>query len=95
MIKKGMSSRKDRSSAASCGHSSLSASSNRGRRFAKRVGGTRINCIITPVPVLSVYEVIDADEIVVLACRHVRQDEVNWSHRAMTHNVRCARQGSY
>lgn len=29
--------------------------------------------------VLSVYEVIDADEVVVLACRHVRQDEVNWS----------------
>lgn len=30
-------------------------------------------------PYSLVYEVMDAHEIEVLACRHVRQDEVNWS----------------
>ena len=30
-------------------------------------------------PYSLVYEVMDAHAIVVLACRHVRQDEVNWS----------------
>ena len=30
-------------------------------------------------PYSLVYEVIDVDEIVVLACRHVRQDEVDWN----------------
>lgn len=30
-------------------------------------------------PFSLVYEVIAADEIVVLACRHVRQDEINWN----------------
>jgi hypothetical protein len=30
-------------------------------------------------PYSLVYEVMDAQEIVVLACRHVRQDEVNWN----------------
>lgn len=30
-------------------------------------------------PYSLVYEVIDANEIVVLACRHVRQDEVDWN----------------
>jgi len=30
-------------------------------------------------PYSLVYEVMDPDEIVVLACRHVRQDEVNWN----------------
>jgi Plasmid stabilisation system protein. len=29
-------------------------------------------------PYSLVYEVGGADEIIVLACRHVRQDEVNW-----------------
>ena len=30
-------------------------------------------------PYSLVYEVMDANEIVVLACRHVRQDEINWN----------------
>ncbi|MDP9179719.1 MAG: type II toxin-antitoxin system RelE/ParE family toxin [Gemmatimonadota bacterium] len=30
-------------------------------------------------PYSLVYEVMNADEIIVLACRHVRQDEVNWN----------------
>ena len=30
-------------------------------------------------PYSLVYEVMNADEIVVLACRHVRQDEINWN----------------
>ena len=30
-------------------------------------------------PYSLVYEVMDAHEIVVLACRHVRRDEVNWN----------------
>ena len=30
-------------------------------------------------PYSLVYEVMDADEILVLACRHVRQEEVNWN----------------
>ena len=29
-------------------------------------------------PYSLVYEVMAADEILVLACRHVRQDEINW-----------------
>jgi toxin ParE1/3/4 len=30
-------------------------------------------------PYSLVYELVAPDEIVVLACRHVRQDEINWS----------------
>lgn len=30
-------------------------------------------------PYSIVYEVISGDDLVVLACRHVRQDEVNWN----------------
>jgi toxin ParE1/3/4 len=30
-------------------------------------------------PYSLVYEVVDAEEIVVLACRHVRQQEINWN----------------
>lgn len=30
-------------------------------------------------PYSLVYELLAVDEIVVLACRHVRQDEINWS----------------
>jgi len=30
-------------------------------------------------PYSLVYELMDTDEIVVLACRHLRQDEVNWN----------------
>lgn len=30
-------------------------------------------------PYSLVYEVMNANEIVVLACRHVRQDEINWN----------------
>lgn len=30
-------------------------------------------------PYSLVYEVMAADEILVLACRHVRQDEINWN----------------
>lgn len=32
-------------------------------------------------PFSLVYELMKPDEIVVLACRHVRQDEINWSQR--------------
>lgn len=30
-------------------------------------------------PYSIVYELVTPDEMVVLACRHVRQDEINWS----------------
>lgn len=30
-------------------------------------------------PYSLVYEILAAREIIILACRHVRQDEVNWS----------------
>jgi plasmid stabilization system protein ParE len=30
-------------------------------------------------PYSLVYEAVNADEIVVLACRHVRQEEINWN----------------
>jgi plasmid stabilization system protein ParE len=32
-------------------------------------------------PYSLVYELMKPDEIVVLSCRHVRQDEINWSLR--------------
>lgn len=41
--------------------------------------GTVRRALLHRFPYSLVYEVIDTDEVVVLACRHVRQDEVNWS----------------
>lgn len=41
--------------------------------------GTVRRALLHRFPYSFVYEVIDPDEIVVLACRHVRQDEVNWN----------------
>ena len=41
--------------------------------------GTVRRALLHRFPHSLVYEVMNADTIVVLACRHVRQDEINWT----------------
>lgn len=41
--------------------------------------GTVRRALLHRFPYSLVYEVMSADTIVVLACRHVRQDEISWT----------------
>jgi plasmid stabilization system protein ParE len=41
--------------------------------------GTVRRALLHRFPYSLVYEVLAVDEVLVLACRHVRRDEINWS----------------